>query len=70
MRDLDKLERIRARHLLQELSEQALTVRNAMDPQHGMMRITSEAWAEQWASLIRELDFFTAQVTSGRGGTG
>jgi hypothetical protein len=62
MRNLDKLERIRARHLLQELSEHALTVRNAMDPQHGVFRITDEAWAEQWASLTRELDFFTAQV--------
>ena len=39
MRNLDKLERIRARHLLQELSEHALTVRNAMDPQHGVFRI-------------------------------
>jgi len=64
-RPLDKMERIEARHLLQVLSEQALSVRNAMDPQHGMYTVTDDAWAEQWRALTRDLDFFTGKVMGG-----
>lgn len=61
-RPLDKQERIYARHLLQELSEQAKLVRNAMDPLHGMHTITVEAWREQWDALTKNLDYFTEQA--------
>jgi hypothetical protein len=63
MRNLSKEERIRARHLLQELSEAAKSVRNAMDPQHGMLALSVHAWEGQWASLTDELDYFTAQLS-------
>ena len=58
-RQLTKNERIRARHLLQELSEQAKSIRNAMDPLHGIMYIDHDMWEEQWNSLKKELDYFT-----------
>lgn len=62
-RALTRQERIEARHLLQELSEHALSVRNAMDPLPGMHTITAEAWQEQWAALTAQLDYFTRKVT-------
>jgi hypothetical protein len=62
-RAMDKMERNEARHLLQVLSEQARSVRNAMDPQHGMHTVTDEAWAAQWIALCRDLDYFTLRVT-------
>ena len=65
-RPLTRAERIRARHLLQELSEQARSVRNAMDPLHGMLAFTDEAWAGLWASLTKALDGFTEAVAAGR----
>jgi hypothetical protein len=55
-------ERIEARHLLQELSETAKTVRNAMDPQHGMLAIHVSQWETQYHSLIGELEFFTRKM--------
>lgn len=62
-RNLTRTERIRARHLLQELSEHALSARNAMDPVSGMMAVSDEAWAGQWRELTRALDSFTCDVT-------
>lgn len=59
-------ERIQARHLLQVLSEQAKDVRNAMEPVTGVLRITPETWAAQWAALKRDLDNFTEQVRQDR----
>jgi hypothetical protein len=62
-RRLTDAERIEARHWLQQLSEQARKVRDAMDPRHGHLAITDETWAAQWASLRQELDDFTGRVT-------
>ena len=62
MRALTKTERIEARHLLQELSENAKAVRNAMDPLHGMMTITDEQWEMQFGSLTEQLRYFTEKV--------
>ncbi len=58
-RPMTRTERIEARHLLQELSEQARTVRNAMDPLHGMHTIRLSAWRAQLESLTAQLDKFT-----------
>ena len=59
-------ERIQARHLLQVLMEHARTARNAIEPYTGILRITDEAWAGQWAALKRDLDAFTEQVRQGK----
>ena len=69
-RQLHRTERIEARHWLQQLSEQARKVRDAMDPQHGVLGITDEAWVSQWASLRKELDDFTARVKAGKPAVG
>ena len=61
-RKLTGQERIEARHWLQQLSEQARSVRNAMDPSHGHLAVTDEVWAAQWASLRKDLDGFTCRV--------
>lgn len=55
-------ERLMARHLLQELRETAASVRNAIEPATGVLRITDEAWREQWKALTRNLDYFTDEV--------
>lgn len=55
-------ERIQARHLLQVLSEQARTVRNAMEPLTGVLQLTDEVWIAQWEALTRDLDAFTERV--------
>lgn len=64
-RKLTAQERIEARHWLQELSEHARSVRNAMDPVHGMLTITDNAWAAQWADLRANLEAFTGRVSRG-----
>ena len=69
-RNLTRTERIRARHLLQELSENARSVRNALDPAHGMLAVTDEAWRDQWLALTRDLDAFTGRVISGKPAAG
>ena len=61
-RNLTRTERIQARHLLQELSEHALSVHNAVDPVSGMLAVSYEAWARQWRELTRALDSFTCAV--------
>jgi len=59
---LTRTERIELRHHLQELSEHALTVRNAMDPVSGMMAVTDEAWLSQWKSLTANIDSITESI--------
>jgi hypothetical protein len=61
-RPLDKNERNWFRHLLQELSEHARSVRNAVEPETGVLRITDKAWAEQWAALTAAIDSYTSDV--------
>lgn len=59
---LTRAERIEARHLLQELSENAKSVRHAMDPEYGMLAIRVPQWQEQYESLITQLRFFTQNL--------
>lgn len=61
-RKLTDEERIEARHWLQQLSEQARMVRDAMDPRHGVLNITDDVWIDQWVSLKSELEKFTDRV--------
>jgi hypothetical protein len=62
-RELTRAERVRARHLLQVLSEQARAVRNAVEPDTGfLLHITDEVWERQWLALRKDLDAFTEQV--------
>lgn len=69
-RKLTRQERIEARHWLQELSEQARPVRNAMDPVSGVVNVTDVAWDGQWASLREHLDAYTARVLAGENSPG
>lgn len=69
-RKLTREERIEARHWLQVLSELARSVRNAMDPVHGMPAVTVAAWEDQRASMTKELDAFTARVRAGKPAAG
>jgi hypothetical protein len=59
---LTRTERIRARHLLQELSEHARSVRNAMDPVSGMHTIRRSQWQAQYEALIAALRKFTEDI--------
>lgn len=61
-RNLTRQERIEARHLLQELMENARTARNALDPVSGMLAVSDEAWQEQWQSLKLALEKFSGKV--------
>lgn len=61
-RPLTRTERIEARHLLQELSENARSVRNALDPVSGMHTIRLNAWRAQYDSLVAQLRYFTDQL--------
>lgn len=69
-RQLTRQERIEARHLLQELSEQARSVRNALDPVSGVLNITEHVWDEQWHALKRHLDSYTQRVLAGESSAG
>jgi hypothetical protein len=60
---LTKRERVDLRHYLQVLTEQARAVRNAIEPDTGVLAITDEAWAGQWAALTRDLDSVTERIT-------
>jgi hypothetical protein len=60
---LTKRERVDLRHYLQVLTEQARAVRNAIESDTGVLAITDEAWADQWASLTRDLDSVTERIT-------
>jgi hypothetical protein len=61
-RQLTKGERNEARHLLQELSETARLVRNAVEPETGVFVLTAEQWEQQWNQMTLALEVFTAQV--------
>ena len=65
-RRLTPEERIQARHLLQVLAEHARSIRNAMDPAHGMPSVTAAAWESQWEDLTGDLDAFTDAMREGR----
>lgn len=62
-RPLTRTERIQARHLLQELSENAKSVRNAMDPVSGMHTVRLDAWQAQYDSLVAQLRYFTERLS-------
>jgi hypothetical protein len=64
-RKLTDHERIEARHLLQELSENAKTVRDAMDPMHDVHTITVLQWQGQYTTLIARLQYFTEHLPGG-----
>jgi hypothetical protein len=64
-RRLTPQERIEARHLLQVLSEDAKSVRNAMDPIHGIHTIRVAQWEDQWRSITNQLNYFTVRLASG-----
>lgn len=64
-RPLTTDERIEARHLLQVLAERARSVRNAMEPETGVLAITDEAWFAEWEQATRDLDAFTERVRQG-----
>jgi hypothetical protein len=61
-RPMTRTERIQVRHLLQVLSEHALSVRNAMDPVSGMHTIRLSAWRAQYDSLTAQLKSFTDRL--------
>lgn len=61
-RKLTRQERIEARHLLQELSENARSVRNAMDPVNGVMTVRVSQWSAQYESLVAQLKYFTDKI--------
>lgn len=61
-RPLTKAERSELRHHLQELSENAKSVRNAVEPETGVHTVTAQAWDDQWAALTRNLDAITQQI--------
>lgn len=65
-RPMTRQERILARHWLQELSEQAKVVRDAVHPNYGVHTVTDIQWEEQWLTLRKNLDGFTADVMAGR----
>jgi hypothetical protein len=64
-RVLTKNERVELRHFLQVLMEHSRTVRNAIEPDSGRLRITAEAWADQWLALRKDLDALTEQILPG-----
>jgi selenocysteine lyase/cysteine desulfurase len=69
-RELTRTERIEARHWLQELSEHARSVRNAMHPAEGVQRVTVTSWEGQWQDLRKHLDAYTARVRAGKDAPG
>ena len=69
-RQLTGEERIEARHLLQALGELSRSVRDAMDPQHGVLGLTGDAWEQQWKGMTKELDAFTERVKAGKRAAG
>jgi hypothetical protein len=58
-RQLTKSERNELRHYLQELTERARSVRNAVEPETGVLGLTVEAWRSQWEALTRNIDSIT-----------
>jgi hypothetical protein len=64
-RQLTAGERDEARHMLQALLEGARLVRNAIEPQTGVLGLSVGQWRSQWAALTRGLNAFTARVSKG-----
>lgn len=59
-------QRIEARHLLQSAMETCRSVRNAMEPQTGVMRITVESLERQINQVIAPLEQFAERVREGK----
>lgn len=55
-------ERYELRHLLQELSEYARSARNAVEPETGVIGLSTGQWEEQWEEMKAHIDAFTRQV--------
>jgi len=66
-RELTDGERDEARHMLQALFEGARLVRNAIEPQTGVLGLSVGQWRSQWDALRRDLDSFTERVSVGHG---
>jgi len=64
-RQLTAGERDEARHLLQVLFENVRVVRNAIEPQTGVLGLSVGQWRTQWAHLRCDLDSFTERVSAG-----
>jgi hypothetical protein len=60
--EMTALDRVEARHLLQELMENARQARDAMDPQHGMPVVTPVQFSAQLDSLFAPLAALEAKV--------
>lgn len=54
--NLTRSERIVARHILQELMEQIRVLRNAMEPETGMLAVSRELFAEDVDRIIGRLE--------------
>jgi hypothetical protein len=65
-RQLTAGERDEARHMLQALFEGTRTVRNAIEPQTGVLGLSIGQWRLQWTTLKRDLDAFTERLTGDR----
>jgi hypothetical protein len=64
-RQLTVGERDEARHLLQVLFENTRVVRNAIEPQTGVLGLSVGQWRSQWFAIKRDLDAFTERVSQG-----
>jgi uncharacterized protein (DUF2267 family) len=64
-RQLTAGERDEARHMLQALFEGVRLVRNAIEPQTGLLGLSVGQWRSQWDALRRDLDSFTQRVSKG-----
>jgi hypothetical protein len=64
-RQLTDGERDLARHMLQALLEGTRQVRNAIEPQTGVLGLSVGQWRSQWDALRRNLDSFTEEVSRG-----
>lgn len=65
-RKLTAGERNELRHYLQVLSEQARSVRNAVEPETGVVAIHLGQWQSQWDALKRDLDSVTERLETGK----
>lgn len=54
--NLTRSERIIARHILQELMEQIRLLRNAVEPETGMLSVSRELFAEDIDKIIKRLE--------------
>jgi hypothetical protein len=62
VRQMTPGERDELRHLLQVLSENVKTVRNAVEPQTGALGFSVGQWRAQWTDLTKHVDYFTERL--------